>query len=69
MLNWLFGSHADAEDRCDIEASLSRYAQAGQTPPGFTRLLKPAMAVMTEEEQSEEAFLGAQLVLMANGLL
>jgi len=65
MFHWLFNEGENDQD--DIASSLA--SVRGHTPPMYKNLLKPAMALLNQEEQSEEEFLGAQLILMANGLI
>ena len=65
MLNWLQSINHKTED--DIADSLTLLR--GQTPPMFKQLLKPALEILNQPDQSEDEFLGAQFVLMANGLI
>ena len=65
MLNWL---HNNNEEGCsDISDSLATFR--GHTPPMMKQLLKTALEILNQPDQSEAEFLGAQFVLMANGLI
>ncbi|MEB3206105.1 MAG: hypothetical protein VKK59_01995 [Vampirovibrionales bacterium] len=65
MLHWLQTLNHQSDD--DITDSVAQFR--GQTSPMFKQLLKPALAILNQPDQSEDEFLGAQFVLMANGLL